>query len=62
MPIFEYICQDCKRPFEALVIGARKPECPVCHGKKLTQQISVFSVGGARPSAPAGCGAAAAST
>jgi len=64
MPIFEYICQDCKKPFEALVLGSRQPECPSCHSKNLTQQISVFSVGGARSSAPSftGCSAAAGGT
>ena len=46
MPIFEYVCKDCNKPFEALVLGSREPECPTCHGKNLAQQISVFSVGG----------------
>ncbi|HTK95625.1 MAG TPA: zinc ribbon domain-containing protein [Terriglobales bacterium] len=61
MPIFEYICKDCGARFEAIVHGTRKPECPHCRGKKLEQQLSVFSVGapkGARPAAgPCGsCG------
>ncbi|MGI9102600.1 MAG: FmdB family zinc ribbon protein [Terriglobales bacterium] len=58
MPIFEYICKDCNKPFEAIVIGSRKPECPTCYGHHLTQQISVFSVGGARSAPAASCGAA----
>jgi putative FmdB family regulatory protein len=63
MPIFEYICKDCKKPFEALIIGSRRPECPGCHGQNLAQQISVFSVGAPRSytsgnAAPA-CGAGA---
>jgi putative FmdB family regulatory protein len=45
MPIFEYICKDCKKRFEALVYGSNTPECPLCHGSNLDQQISVFSVG-----------------
>ena len=43
MPLFEYICAECKHQFEALVIGSKKPECPSCHSKKLEQQLSVFS-------------------
>ena len=50
MPIFEYICQDCNQPFEALVYGSKKPECPHCHSKKLKQQMSAFAV---RTSSPA---------
>ncbi len=59
MPIFEYICQDCKKRFEALVYGSSQPQCPLCHGANLDQQISVFAVGaarGSRPAAPASCG------
>jgi putative FmdB family regulatory protein len=63
MPIFEYICKDCNQPFEALIIGSRRPECPRCHGRNLAQQISVFSVGGPRShgstAAASSCGAGA---
>jgi putative FmdB family regulatory protein len=67
MPIFEYVCEDCKKPFEAILLGsgegAREPECPACHSRSLKQQISVFSVGAGRGSAPAAqsqsCGAPA---
>lgn len=44
MPIFEYICKECNRQFEALVFGAEKAECPSCHSKKLEPQLSVFAV------------------
>ena len=55
MPIFEYVCKDCNRQFEALVYGSQKAECPACHGKHLAQQLSVFSAhsGSARRSQPA---------
>ncbi len=64
MPIFEYLCKECNHPFEALVFGKDKAECPKCHSKKLEPQLSVFAVsakaggGGAMPSAgPCGsCG------
>ncbi len=44
MPIYEYICKECKHHFEALVYGANKPECPQCASKKLEQQLSLFAV------------------
>jgi len=46
MPIFEYVCKDCKKKFEAIVYGSQKAECPHCHGRKLEQQLSVFAVAG----------------
>jgi putative FmdB family regulatory protein len=60
MPIFEYICQGCDHEFEALVYGNEKPECPKCHGKKLSPQLSVFAVSAKASSestsAGGGCG------
>lgn len=44
MPIFEYICQECKHEFEALVFGRDKASCPKCDSKKLSPQLSVFAV------------------
>jgi putative FmdB family regulatory protein len=44
MPIFEYICKECDHPFEALVYGSEKAECPKCHSKKLAPQLSTFAV------------------
>ena len=44
MPIFEYICKDCKQPFEVLLYGSEKAECPKCHSKKLEPQLSIFAV------------------
>ena len=60
MPIYEYICKECEHGFEALVYGNEKAECPKCHSKKLTPQLSVFAVSaksGASASPSAGsCG------
>jgi putative FmdB family regulatory protein len=68
MPIFEYVCKECRHEFEALVFGKQAAECPKCQSKKLTPQLSVFAVsskGGAashpsfsqRPAGPCGsCG------
>ncbi len=44
MPIFEYICQDCRYEFEALVFGRDKAKCPKCQSQKLSPQLSVFAV------------------
>jgi putative FmdB family regulatory protein len=44
MPIFEYICKDCDHPFEAIVMGGQKADCPKCHSRKLAPQLSVFAV------------------
>jgi len=58
MPIFEYVCQDCSHAFEALVYGNQKAECPKCHGKKLTPQLSVFAVAAKGSSSSANTGEA----
>lgn len=61
MPLFEYVCRDCERPFEAFVTADRQPECPSCHSRSLEKQLSRFAVSTngvtARSSAaPAPCG------
>lgn len=59
MPIYEYVCQACNQPFETLVYGDQKVECPKCHGHKLTPRLSLFAVstkGSQASSAPTGCG------
>jgi putative FmdB family regulatory protein len=43
MPIYEYICLDCKKPFSFLigmVADSGEPECTRCGGKKLRKLIS----------------------
>lgn len=44
MPIFEYVCKECRHEFEALVFGKQHAECPKCGSKKLEPQLSVFAV------------------
>ncbi len=50
MPIFEYLCRDCREKFEKLVLGRgdRAPvACPRC-GRTATEQVfSTFAVVGA---------------
>jgi putative FmdB family regulatory protein len=44
MPIFEYICKQCKRPFEAIVMGSQKAVCPNCGSGSLDEKFSTYSV------------------
>lgn len=58
MPIFEYVCRECGKHFEAVIFGANKAECPGCKGKELDQQLSTFAVSnGASSRAAMPCGA-----
>jgi len=44
MPIYEYICDDCKTQFEKLVFDRQQEiNCPKCSSKKASIQLSVFS-------------------
>ena len=46
MPIYEYICNDCKARYESIVMSAgQKVACPKCASERRTQQLSVFSAG-----------------
>jgi putative FmdB family regulatory protein len=66
MPLFEYECRDCGKPFEAFVTASRTPACPSCEGTNLAKMLSSPGLVGAaaaprsdtcgRPSAPV-CGA-----
>jgi putative FmdB family regulatory protein len=54
MPIYEFDCQDCGKPFETLVIGFSTAEvhCPECKGKNIKKKISSFAVKGGTIGAP----------
>ena len=65
MPIYEYTCKACKKPFEQLVRtmnGSAKVKCPQCGSSETARALSVFAVGaaGAKPAsgggAPGMCG------
>lgn len=45
MPIFEYICKDCRKRFETILYGENQAQCPLCKSTNLDQQISKFAVG-----------------
>jgi putative FmdB family regulatory protein len=40
MPLFEYECRDCGKPFEAFVTASRTAACPACEGTNLTKLLS----------------------
>lgn len=60
MPIFEYVCSECKHRFELIVQGALEAACPQCKTTRLEKQISSFGVGAtggfASPGAGGSCG------
>ena len=67
MPIYEYVCDECKSRFERIVTAKNgKPECPQCGSGRSTIQFSTFAprTGNGAPSAdrvsdsagPSGCG------
>src|ERR1700749_3576351 len=44
MPIFEYVCKECRHQFEALVYAQEKAVCPKGESKTLEPKLSVFAV------------------
>ena len=60
MPIFEYQCRDCEKPFEAFVTAQRTPECPACHGTNLAKLLSSPGMVGVAAGPRAGAGEACA--
>ncbi len=46
MPQYNYVCQDCKKEFTAVLTitehEAGKVECPHCHSKNVEQQWATF--------------------
>jgi putative FmdB family regulatory protein len=44
MPLFEYLCLDCGKTSEALIIGsADRPQCGSCGGRNLRKLLSAHS-------------------
>ena len=47
MPLFEYLCRDCGRPFEKIVPRYDSvANCSHCDSKNVEKQLSVFAVAG----------------
>jgi len=46
MPIYEFLCHDCNRIYSFFSRSFKEdriPNCPKCHGKNMTKQISLVS-------------------
>ncbi len=47
MPIYEYLCRDCRERFEKLILGRQGDTpvaCPRCGKTDTEQQLSTFAV------------------
>lgn len=45
MPIYEYLCKKCRKPFEHMAFNSNdKPVCPECGGKNLSKLMSAGSI------------------
>lgn len=44
MPMFEYVCRECRHPFERLIRAGDTPSCPSCSSTDLERQISIPAV------------------
>ncbi len=46
MPVYEYICKDCKHAFEAILSLKEHEEkqlcCPKCNGRNIEQDVAEF--------------------
>jgi putative FmdB family regulatory protein len=60
MPLYEYECRDCEKPFEAFVTAARPAVCPSCQGVNLAKLLSSPGMVGAASARSEGCGMPAA--
>jgi putative FmdB family regulatory protein len=59
MPIYEYVCKDCKNHFEELLASASSAtivKCPQCEGLNVKKTISAggFRIGGGSSPIPSG--------
>ena len=44
MPIYEYVCEDCKSPFERIVLKTtERVSCPKCGSARHNMRFSVVS-------------------
>jgi putative FmdB family regulatory protein len=49
MPLYEYRCDKCNKPFEMLRRMSEADtgvDCPACHSKRVTRQFSSFAAVG----------------
>jgi putative FmdB family regulatory protein len=46
MPIFEFVCEECKKAFEELVFSSSaidRVKCPDCGGQQVKKKVSTFA-------------------
>jgi putative FmdB family regulatory protein len=64
MPIYEYVCNECRERFEKLVRYPQStpthPPCPACHGENTERVVSSFAQVGASGADPSAARAEAA--
>ena len=59
MPLYEYRCMSCGRPFEKRVTfeeSKKLPVCPVCQSKDTQKLLSLFASKAAAGSSAGSCG------
>jgi putative FmdB family regulatory protein len=60
MPLYEYVCNDCRAKFETLVRRwGDRVDCPGCGSGSVEKQLSTFAVASSQPpasGASASCG------
>ncbi len=44
MPIYDFVCSDCRHEFEVLLRSGETPKCACCGGKHLEKLLSVPAV------------------
>ena len=55
MPIYEYVCLDCEKGFETLVLSSEEEvRCPYCESKRLERAMSTFAMAAGTGGSP-GC-------
>jgi putative FmdB family regulatory protein len=44
MPVYEYRCSECRKKFSTVrsIADKKKPKCPKCSSRKVTQLITGF--------------------
>ena len=52
MPLYEYVCRDCRHGFELLVLGSDVPTCPQCRTADLERVLSVVAIGRSTAGSP----------
>jgi len=48
MPVYEYVCSACQKPFEELVLGDERVACPACHSARVAKKFSTFATSSER--------------